>query len=189
MGNLREASYTFQNLDGGDRWVTSARPLYATLSATAHTRLSSKVNFYGRFGVAIALKNGVRQEYYRQIITGGNAVAVAGYSERAYRFRFSPGIIAAAGFEYLISRQWSVQAELSGIARNATTKSSSLKAYSENGTDRMSTLALYERETVYNDDMQLGGGPARPNMPREATPSAVSFSGAGFAVGLRYNFR
>jgi hypothetical protein len=168
------------------KYTASANNIFLVFSYGIKYPLTQKWHLYGKAGV-LAGKNYllVDEQWYNY-----------GYqpsppSEKTYKYLFTTaygfGFSSSFGTQYKINNKISVTGELFFQLQNAKLKKREITTYTEDGTDKLSTLPSNQKEWDY-----YSGKPTniydKDDLKNKHAPSAIPMSSLGINIGINYTF-
>lgn len=160
--------------------TTSAQPLYATIALCGKTSYS-RLNSYGRIGMAIPIRDDVRQVITNEPALFSNGVLAVTETETVFRSRFSVGVHGAIGISYSIGRHTEMCIEAFGLLRNTYVQSSDLVSYKVDGKQQND---MYRGP--HHIDYEFSYNTAQNKY--QTTTFVLPFSSLGTSLGLKYTF-
>ncbi len=160
----------------------SARMIYLNPSFQLSMSPEKKFNPYVKFGIIYGF--GKINEVIEGYHISGN------YQEMniVYRDGNALGFSSSLGIMHKISDLFDVFFEARYNALNYSPNKSVLTKFTKDGVDQLSSMTVYEKETVYVDSYsQNTSTPVDVNKPCETTMNLIPLHNYGFHIGLRFN--
>lgn len=139
-----------------------------------------KINPYAKFGAIIGVGKIFDEDFeqtettvlnYKTGMDGGIAL----------------GITAGIGINYILNKNISLFGEAALNALNYTPKKGIFTTYTENGIDKLPTISVRDKESIYvNTTTYTSGATIDESKPRETMATKYPFSSMGINIGVRY---
>lgn len=168
---------------------TSKSTQFRILPALVLSTGNDGLNAYGKVGLVVPA--GGKTEVHVNDATDPNAVE--DYTVEA-KGQFSLGYMGAFGVSFGLSDKLSLFGELNGVNLRIKGSSSSITSYTVAGTDVMSMLDTYDKETVYVDELNSSSNNSGYNTnastgkAKEELASTSNYNAMFINVGVKINF-
>lgn len=143
------------------------------------------MGIYSRVGLYIPLSG--KTMVTRDVSVSMMSITQATHVEIEYHGAFTTGYTGALGYAMDFNDNISFFGEFQFIGLRIFGKTSSITAYTVDGTDKMSTLKTIQKETEYVDEVKSTDN-TDVDVALKSLKSGSTYSSFGFNIGLNYKF-